>query len=360
MPGNSYAAEPPRRAVSVLKNVVAFALLMLATTHCVLSYFFVNQTGVDLRNYANGAESRTFQGRLLMSFILRATQHSAILASLAARFTHHVPAPEPNSVYKVTSILVALPCVLLLGCALTWYSRRAGLRPWWLPWSLLLAILYVSLAAKYEQNLWYPYDLPHIAVFGLATICIFLDEPWWFLPVVLLDIGIRETAIFSVALAIAMHHRRSQRAWWTVSGIAAAAWIASRIVVHFLYLHNQVTYVSRLGQFRYLVPWHLPQLFTLLGFLPIPLLLNRRFLPAIHQRGLIIASLLILATFAFAVWAETRAWAEWSTAFAIWAAMELTGALEEVIERRYRRLRQASRSHDPEELPIDSTTPALS
>ena len=174
MPENSPClVEPPHQAVSRFKNVVAFALLVLATVHCVLSYFFVNQSGINLRNYANGAETLTFQGRLLMSFTLRATQHSAFLASLAVRFTHHVPTPEPNSVYKVTSILVALPCALLLGCALTWYSRRAGLRPWWLPWSLLLAIFYVSLAAKYEQNLWYPYDLPHIAVFGLATICIF-------------------------------------------------------------------------------------------------------------------------------------------------------------------------------------------
>jgi hypothetical protein len=74
------------------------------------------------------------------------------------------------------------------------------------------------------------------------------------------------------------------------------------------------------------MPWHLPQLFSVLAFLPIPVLLGRRYLPAIHRRGLYAACLMILATFYFANWVESRAWIEWSTAFAIWAALELSAA----------------------------------
>ena len=80
-------------------------------------------------------------------------------------------------------------------------------------------------------------------------------------------------------------------------------------------------------QLRYLPPWHLPQLFSVLGFLPIPILLGRRYLPAMHRRGLYAAAfLMILGTFYFANWVESRAWIEWSTAFAIWAALELSAA----------------------------------
>src|SRR6185312_1738070 len=303
------------------KNISAAFLLLCATAHCVLSIFYTNQSFITLRDYAEGREKLPFQGRMLMSFLLGGTEHNHMLLSVAARFTHHVAMPEPFTVYKLVSLIAALLATAALGVALSAASRRLNIRPWWLPWSLLLLILYVSYAARYEQNLWYPYDLPHMAVFGLAAIFLFIDEPLWFVLAAALDCSIRETALFVIVLAVVMRFR--QRSWWLATGAGTLAWIASRIAVHYLYPHNPVILDPRPEQVRYLLPWHWPQLLSIVGFLPIPVLLSRRFLPPMHRRALYAAPALMISTFYFAVWAETRAWLEWSTAFAIWASMIL-------------------------------------
>lgn len=314
------SARSERRPSTIRAGVIA-GLLILATTHCVLSIFYTNQSFINLPAYADGHEVMPFQGRVLMSLVLRASQHSTVLLKLVPRFTQHVPAIEAFTVYKLTSLIVAIVSANVLGVALALSSRRLGL-PRWLPWSLLLVILYASYGARYEQALWYPYDIPHLAVFGLATIFVFIDAPVAFLGAIVLDSVIRETAVFAIVLAFAM--RWSERSWRWVLAIAAAAWAVLMVVIRYIYRANGQVGMPRLEQFRYLLPWHWPQLFSIVAFLPIPVLLARRYLPAMHRRGVYTACLIMLATFYFANWVETRAWLEWSTAFAIWAAIELS------------------------------------
>jgi hypothetical protein len=309
---------------SAIRTALIAILLVLATTHCVLSIFYTNYSFIDLTAYSNGHEEMPFQGRALMSLVLRATAHSHILLKLVPRFTQHVQAVEPFTIYKLTSLLVALLSAIVLGVTLAFTSRRFGVRRWWLAWSLLLVILYVSYGARYEQSLWYPYDIPHLAVFGLATIFVFIDAPVAFLAAIVLDSLIRETAVFAIVLAIAM--RSSQRTWKRVIVPSLIAWAAIMAATRYMYRANGYTGMPRLEQFRYLLPWHWPQLFSIVAFLPIPVLLGRRYLPAMHRRGLYAACVIIVATFYFANWVETRAWLEWSTAFAVWAALELTAS----------------------------------
>jgi hypothetical protein len=305
-----------------IRNAVIVGLLVLATVHCVLSIFYTNYSFINLTAYANGHEEMPFQGRFLMSLVLRATQHSQALLKLVPRFTQHVPTVETFTVYKLTSLIVAVVSVTLLGGSLAATSHRLGIRQWWLSWSLLLIILYISYAARYEQPLWYPYDIPHFAIFGLAMIFLFIDAPVAFLAAIALDSLVRETAVFAIVLAFAM--RSSQREWRRVLPVALIAWAVVMVVIRYIYRDNGYVGMPRLEQFRYLLPWHWPQLFSVVAFLPIPVLLGRRYLPAIHRRGLYAACLMILATFYFANWVETRAWIEWSTAFAIWAALEVS------------------------------------
>lgn len=309
----------------VIRTAVIAGLLVLATTHCVLSIFYTNYSFINVAAYANGQERMPFQGRFLMALVLRATQHSHLLLKLVPRFTQHVPTFETFTVYKLTSLIAALISAIGLGAALAVASRRLGLRHWWLAWSLLVVILYASYAARYEQPLWYPYDIPHLAIFGLATIFLFVDAPVAFLGAIMLDSLVRETAVFAIVLAFAM--RWSQRTWKTVLVIATIGWAAVMAATRYVYRDNGYVGMPRLEQFRYLLPWHWPQLLSVVAFLPIPVLLARRYLPAIHRRGLYAACLMILATYYFANWVETRAWIEWSTAFAIWAALELNAAL---------------------------------
>jgi hypothetical protein len=309
---------------SKFRTALIAILLVLATAHCVLSIFYTNYSFINLTAYANGHEEMPFQGRLLMSLVLRATAHSHILLKLVPRFTQHVQAVEPFTIYKLTSLLVAAVSAIALGAALALTSRRFGVRPWWLAWSLLLVIQYVSYGARYEQSLWYPYDIPHLAGFGLATIFIFIDAPVAFLAAIVLDSLIRETAVFAIILAIAM--RYPQRSWKRIIAPSLIAWAAILAATRYMYRANAYTGMPRLEQFRYLLPWHWPQLFSIVAFLPIPVLLGRRYLSPMHRRGLYTACVIIVATFYYANWVETRAWLEWSTAFAVWAALELNAA----------------------------------
>lgn len=322
-PAEQLGGRSPGRRPAIRTALIA-GLLVLATVHCVLSIFYTNQSFINLAAYANGHERMPFQGRFLMARLLHATQHSQTLLKLVPRYTHHVPNVETFTVYKLTSLIVAILSANVLGIALAWASPRLGLRRWWLAWVLLLVILYASYGARYEQPLWYPYDIPHLAVFGLATIFVFIDAPIAFLGALVLDTMVRETAVFAIVLAVAM--RWSQPAWRRALAIGAVAWAVIRILIRYVYRANAHVGMPRMEQFRYLLPWHWPQLFSIVAFLPIPVLLARRYLPPIHRRGLYAACLLILGTFYFANWVETRAWIEWSTAFAIWASLELSTA----------------------------------
>jgi thiol:disulfide interchange protein len=70
-------------------------------------------------------------------------------------------------------------------------------------------------------------------------------------------------------------------------------------------------------------PWHLPQLFSIAGFLWLPVWLAVRYLSKLERLALYGATAMIVATFYFATWNETRAWSEWSVLFAILASVQL-------------------------------------
>ena len=300
-------------------------LLVLATTHCVMSIFYVNVSFLNLQSYAHGSEQLPFQGRLLMAPVVRWGEGLAVLQKVAARFARSVPQLEPMSAAKLISLLAAIVSANLLGLAISFYSARLKIRTWWLGWAVLIAILYASYAARYEQALWYPYDLPHAFAFGLATIAIFIDEPLLFVPAFALDVAIRETSIFLLPLALALHFR-SVRWRWIAAG-SGVLWIASRMLVRVLYPHAAVVHNTPWLWIRYLAPWHLPQLLSIVGFLWVPVLLGRRRLDPRHRLALSVISFTMLFAFYFAVWNETRVWCEWTTAFAILACLELENLL---------------------------------
>ena len=80
-------------------------------------------------------------------------------------------------------------------------GRRFGALQW-LPAVIFLAILYASYAARYEEAYWYPYDLPHMLIFGAACLC-FLEGPlWMFFPLFVLDLPMRETSVFLIVVAV--------------------------------------------------------------------------------------------------------------------------------------------------------------
>jgi hypothetical protein len=275
--------------------------------------------------YGVGLAPLPFQRRLLMVPFVRWAGSSPLLTHTAARFSLHLNQYEPLTAAKFGCMALGIILINALGFLSLRYARRLGLRFDWLPWTLLLVILYTSYAARFEQALWYPYDLPHLALFGAATLFLLADEPWPFLAVMALDVFTRETSIYLIIVAVVTRFRSPK--WNLASASAAIAWVASILLGHHLYPHNS-TMLNAVPWYRMAGPWHWPQLFSIVGFLWIPVLLGRRYLTASQRTTLYAASACMVVTFFFATWNETRVWLEWSMLFATLAAIELVGALE--------------------------------
>jgi hypothetical protein len=307
-----------------LRRLLTLFLLLCATTHCVLSIFFVNLSYLKLDDYAAGRSPQPFQGRLLMVPFVRWTQASHFLQAAALRYAKNLNQYEPMSAAKLACMLLGIVMLCALGLVSLRSARKLGLRRDWLLWAMILVVLYASYAARFEQALWYPYDLPHLVLFGAATLFLLNDEPLPFLACMAVDVFVRETSIFLLALAFVLYFRSVK--WRVVSLVGAFLWGCSRLLSKHLYPHNPFE-ANAVPWYHMAAPWHWPQLLSIAGFLWVPVLLGRRYLSSPQRLLLYGASACMLFTFFFATWNETRAWAEWSVLFAALAALELEPSL---------------------------------
>jgi hypothetical protein len=306
--------------VNYVRRLAAILLLLCATTHCVLSIFYVNTSYLDLHRYAQGLEREPFQRRFLMVPILHWAESSHLLEAAAARYGVNVPQPEPMSAAKLASMILSL---ILLNAFGLWTIRASSwlsIRHWWLLWAILLAILYASYAARYEQPLWYPYDIPHLIVFGIATIFVLADRPVPFIAAFAIDAPLRETSVFLIVLAFFLHIR--SKSWRIAIAPCSVIWIVVRFAATHLYPNGAHSW-NGLHWYNQIKPWHLPQLFSIVGFLWLPVWLGAKYLNQRERIALYVATAMIVLTFFFATWNETRAWSEWSVLFAVLAAVQL-------------------------------------
>jgi len=318
------ASRALQEMTATMRRAITIFLLLCASAHCVLSIFFVNVSYLKLSDYAAGVGPLPFQRRLLMIPFVRWAQSSALLGHAAARYTRFLIQYEPLTSAKLGCMILGILVVVALGLFSLRYPRKLGLRYDWLLWALLLVILYASYGARFEQVVWYPYDLPHMALFGAATLCLLADEPWLFLAFMAVDVFARETSIF--LLAVAFITRFNNTRWRVASLLGTFLWGFSRLLAKHLYPNNP-TMLNGIPWYHMAAPWHWPQLFSIVGFLWIPVVLARRYLSQQQRLTLAVASLCMVVTFFFATWNETRVWLEWSTLFAALAAIEFQSAL---------------------------------
>ncbi len=298
---------------------VGIVLLLLATVHCVASLFFVNYSYLDLKAYAAGTERMPYQGRMGMVPVLRLAERSPRFVAMTARLdrslaSHTRSAFKSVSVEELASMIAAMVSLLASVGVAAVYGWKRFRAAWWLPPALLLGMLYVTQCARYETTLWYPYDLPHAALFGTA--CVLVLEGAW-IPVLLLfliDMPMRETGIFLVPVCLAVGWARGQiRQAAAVSGLMAAAWIPFRAYLRHRYAGNP----SELGIHYHTIlamivrPEHWPQIASAFGFLLVPLCLGSGVLSRTQRAFLVGAAPGFLVTLGFGVWPETRIFGEW-------------------------------------------------
>ncbi|MGD0443359.1 MAG: hypothetical protein ABSA39_05425 [Edaphobacter sp.] len=291
--------------------------------------------GVDWRAYAAGEEQMPFQGRVGMMPVLRWAEQSGVMVRAAAKYESMMIVAskysEPVSVEKFTSMVVGLVSLLILLGYCVWYSRRRGFEPWWLPGVLMLAILTVTLTMRSEHDVWTPYDLPHMAVFGIAVMCAFESKWVAMLALFALDVPLRETSIYLLAVSVPM----SWVAWRSVGsrnvwvGLMAAGmgvyWLAWRIAIQRSFADNPNDTGLHWGAnfHELLFPHHWPQMFSAGGYLILFIWLARRRLG--EKERLLLWCTLVCApvTLFFGRWGETRIWLEWTLPWALLAAREV-------------------------------------
>ena len=314
-------------------QAVIWILLVLAALQCGRASFVVNVSYIDLPLYAAGAERMPYQGRVAMIPVLRWAGHNRLLAKAAAVVNRtqqatpqHASRPEVMSPEKLLCVLLGMLSVLVMTLGATWFTRRHMPRFWWLGGFLVLVILNASYASRAELNFWYPYDLPHFAVFGLATLCLLEGEWIAFFAFFLLDMPIRETSVYLALLGSAVAYQRKQpKLVGSVIAAALLVWLPLRLAITHQFGHNPSELGVRwIGVFHALAdPLHWPQVASAGGFLFLPLWLGRRYLRA-DQRAFILAALPCMAvTLAFGMWYESRIFGEWTVALAILLSYEI-------------------------------------
>jgi hypothetical protein len=310
---------------------IVYLLLLLAAVHCTLSIFCMNYSYLNLAAYAAGTEQMPYQGRVAMMWVLRLAEHSPTITAAAHTLDNSLRAHHKNSTLvgitpeKLVCMVVGLASMSMIVLAALWYGQRRLARVWWLPATLTLVMFYVTYAARYETTLWYPYDLPHYAVFGMATLAI-LEGAWW--PVFLLfaiDTPIRETAIYLAPLSFLVAWARGEKKQGAIlMGAMFALWIPFRLFVNRAFAHNGSETGVHYHRLRdsLMNPMHWPQSASAFAFLLLPLWWGRKRLSRIERSFLFGTLVCILATLGFAVWSETRVFDEWILALAALMAAE--------------------------------------
>jgi hypothetical protein len=339
---NSKDERKNRRGVgSRRRDVLILALLCLFTVQCVRSTFFNNESSLDWSTYAAGTAALPYQGRVGMVPVLRWAQRTGWMVRGAARYQVMMVAGaryrEPVTVEKFASLLVGLAAAFVLLGYAVWYGRRRGVGLWWLPSVLLLGILTVSLVVRSEHTVWTPYDLPHTALFGIAVMCAF--EGGWLAMLLLfvVDVPVRETSIFLIAVAAPFAFLHWKRLRGGVARVAAlivgmaAYWEMWQVMIRRRFEHNPSDTGPRVATnlHEILFPHHWPQTLCVGGYLIIFIWLERHLLSS--RERLLLYSTLICApiTLYYGVWGETRIWLEWSLPWAILGTREFEGYLRQ-------------------------------
>ncbi len=308
------------RVWSTVRNWIIFLFLAIASVHCVQSIFTTNVSHLNLKAYDNGVERMPFQGRIAMMPIGRWAETTNAMERASHWLedrTYHVPEGkmESFSAEKFVFLIVAILATLLavaFGAGVGW---RLMPEVWWLPSALFIYMLYATYGARSNAMYWYPYDLPHFAIFGVAAVCILLD----FMPLAvcmfLVDLPVRETSLYLVVPVLLLGYVRRQRSAIAVAAVMVILWA----IMHQVIGHRFSANPSDAGIHA--------KLASPFGFLVVPFIWGWKYLSR-DERFLAFSMIPgILITAVFGIWVETRIWDEWLQPAAVLMSLQATRAV---------------------------------
>jgi hypothetical protein len=299
-------------------KLLIVALLLFASIQCVRSIFFVNFSYLSMAKYEQGTAPLPYQARVLMIPAMRWAHGNSTLNAISDR---HNALPkiilEPLSPEKLVATATGIACMIGLGILTILEARRRQFSLWWLPWAISLEVLYTTYAARATMNVWYPYDLPQVFLFGLGTF--FVLRKWYYPLLCLMPLfaANRETSIFLVLLWIVQEYDSSKLKLLVQAASLTIAWASVRIYIAHVYRNNAPTVGTHFTETGYLQ--HFPQILSAYGFL-LPVLFVYRSRLSAEGRKLLYAMIACSAfILLFGVWTETRIFGEFTFLFSLLA-----------------------------------------
>ena len=296
------------------KNLLIALVLFAAGLHCVQCIFYVNTSLLNLHKYAWGQEQMPFQGRVGMMPVLRwGERHYGAYVASIPRTT--LFGQEHYTAGKLISYRVATGSMLCIVAMCIWYGVRVRREWWWLCPALAILTFYVSYGARITQAYWYPYDLPHAALFTAASLLLLEGRWYWMAVFFLADVPMRETSVYLIPCLLAVGWVQGRR----VRALAFAVpmgvvWLAVHLAISRRFRANPsdvgLHYLNLGIAFHH--PHYWPQILTAFGYLWLPLALAWRYLKR-EQIAFIVGALPgVLVSAVFGIWQESRVWAEWN------------------------------------------------
>jgi len=155
------------------KHLGVFLLMAFAAIQFIRSYVVINKPYLDESRYEAGTERMPYQGRILMCDLINALDCIAIWNRAASHLRG--PLHEPST---LAMALVGLLSILAVAVVIDrWYRRLspACLFPW-LPFALFLWMIYATYLARFQEAIYFPYDLLSVAFFTIALFLCFTER----------------------------------------------------------------------------------------------------------------------------------------------------------------------------------------
>lgn len=267
----------PNRLVLLAMLTVTYSL---ASLQFLRSYFIVDQPYLNALQYELGTERMPYQSRILMAIIMRHAASSRLFIQIANKFRGPLHAPDVLAILLVDLLSLVLISVVVKAFY-QHLSPTGKLR--WLPYALVLWMASETYIVRFQEAIYFPYDLLAAALFTLCVYLSYRQRYLLLLPVFLIACFNRETIVMIIPLVLMnlfSSDRRGNRRWRELTTAVAMLLIWSSIHLYLtrLYSHNGSEMGSRVHENLHFLSnfqtW--PQIASACGFLlPIPFLFWR-------------------------------------------------------------------------------------
>lgn len=197
---------------------------LLACAQFTVRYVWRNESFLDLPAYANGTGMMPYQGRVLMSWVLKATAANPRWSGVLTHLGAHLP-EALRSPYSVTLLIVTflamLVCILAGRATLQQLTGDKTFSMW--ASLLLLYMSYFNLVVGYGVYL-LPYDIISLTLFVVSVWLVIAKRYAALTLVVAVGTLNRETIIF-IPLFLALHTWFEQRYATSATEVRSLPWV---------------------------------------------------------------------------------------------------------------------------------------